>query len=400
MDRISMITTEQAIKIIRDSVPSLGTEVIEYTDALTRVLAENIFSDSDFPPFNRSSVDGYACKNVDLNKPLRVIEEIPAGKSPSKAITAGECAKIMTGAELPEGADIVIMKEDVISLNNYTIRYTGKGPAYAGSNFSIKGSDLKTGDLIIREGLIIRPDHIAVLAGVGKIRVKVYKKPSVALITTGSEVIDPEFSPLTKAFIRNSNGPQLKVQLIKIGLKADDSGIVKDDYEEIKYRIINTLEDHDLIIISGGVSVGDYDFVPKILEELGFSFLFRKISSKPGKHTILAKKENRYIFCLPGNPVSSFIQFEVLGKPLIYKLMGTDFKPVRFSVKLSEDYIRLYSDRSEIIPVRINEEGKAELLPYHGSAHIQALAYADALMEIPLGVSEINQGEKVYVRPL
>jgi molybdopterin molybdotransferase len=234
---------------------------------------------------------------------------------------------------------------------------------------------------------------------VGKLKVSVYRSPSIAVIITGSEIVEPELIP-GAGQIRNSNGPQLVGQLKSIALEADDLGIVLDIREEIKEKIICAIEDHDLVIISGGISVGDYDYVPGILDELGFRFLFSRISSKPGKHTILANKGNCYIFCLPGNPVSSFVQFEVLGKSLIYKLMGADFKPVKFSVKLSADYMRQYSDCSEIIPVRINREGEAELLPYHGSSHIHALAYASALMEIPLGTSKINQGDTVYVRPL
>jgi molybdopterin molybdotransferase len=392
-----MITTEAALKIISDNIPlKSGTEKINYTLSIKRVLAEPVYSDMNFPPFNKATMDGYACRKTDLHGPLTVIEEIPAGKIPVKTINPGQCAKIMTGAEVPEGADTVIIKEEVNILGNQQIRFTGDRSS---ANICYVGEDVKPGDELLKTGMIIRPEHLALFAGAGKREIMVYKKPSIAIISTGSEIVEPNFVP-ARGQIRNSNGPQLVGQVCSLGLEADYMGIAKDVRDEIIIKIISALKDHNLIIISGGISVGDYDYVPEILKELGFELLITAISSKPGKHTIFAQKEDHYVLGLPGNPVSSFIQFEVIGKALIYKLMGHDFKQLRFSARFSGDFKRGKADRFEIIPIRINPKGEAELLPYHGSAHIQALAYADALMEIPAAVKKISKGETVYVRPL
>jgi molybdopterin molybdotransferase len=392
-----MITTEAALKIINDNIPIMsGTEMIDCACSIKRVLAEPVYSDMNFPPFNKATMDGYACRKTDLHESLTVIEEIPAGKIPTKTINPGQCAKIMTGAEVPEGADTVIMKEDVKILEKKQIKFTR---SHSSANICYVGEDVKSGEELLKTGMIIRPEHLALFAGAGKREILVYKKPSIAVISTGSEIVEPNFIP-ARGQIRNSNGPQLVGQVSSLGLEADYMGIAKDVRDEISIKITSALKDHNLIIISGGISVGDYDYVPEILIELGFELLITTISSKPGKHTIFAKKEDHYVLGLPGNPVSSFIQFEVIGKALIYKLMGHDFKPLRLLVKLAGEFKRGKGDRFEIIPVKINQLGEAELLPYHGSAHIQALAYADTLMEIPEGVKQIGKGETVYVRPL
>jgi len=391
-----MITTDEALKILNDNISPLEIEIIGCACSIKRVLGEPVYSDMNFPPFNKAAMDGFACRNFDLHLPLTVIEEIPAGKVPILTIKLGQCAKIMTGAEVPEGADIVIMKEDVKILDNQQILFTRKKSS---TNICLVGEDVKSGDRLLEQGVVIKPEHLALFAGAGKTEIKVYKQPTVAVISTGSEIVEPEFSP-SRGEIRNSNGPQLVGQLLSLGIESDYMGIVKDVRDEVSDKISSGTKNHDLVIISGGISVGDYDYVPEILRELGFGLLITEISSKPGKHTIFAKKGNHYVLGLPGNPVSSFIQFEVLGKALIYKLMGHDFKPLRLSVKLSGDFKRKKADRFEIIPIKINQLGEAELLPYHGSAHIQALAYADALMEIPTGITQINKGENVYVRPL
>jgi molybdopterin molybdotransferase len=391
-----IITVEKAREIINKSINPIGTEQIDFLKSIKRVLAETIYSDLDFPSFNRSAMDGYACRKADLKRPLTVIEEIPAGQSPVKKVGEGQCSRIMTGAMVPVGADMVIIQEDVLKLDNEKIQFNGLN---SHTNISYKGSDIKEGDKLLDVGLIINPEHLALFAGVGKTKIKVFKKPAVAILTTGSEIIGPDQVP-RDGKIRNSNGPQLLGQIQQLGIESTDLGIVNDDFGEIKEKLEDALTNHDLVIISGGVSVGDYDYVPRILRELGFKFLFTHILSKPGKHTILAKKGSRYALGLPGNPVSAFVQFEVIGKSLIYKLMGAEYKPFRFSARLTDNFHRGNSERSEMIPVKINYNGEVEFLSYHGSAHIQALAYADALMEIPLGVKTINKGDFIHVRPL
>ncbi len=391
-----MITIDEALKIVNENVIPLSSEVIRCDVSMNRILAESIVSDMNIPPFDRATMDGYACRKSDLHQPLAVIEEIPAGSIPSQKINTGQCAKIMTGAKVPEGADTVIIKENVKILENSRIRFTGINSP---SNISYMGEDIKAGDCLLEPGTKIRPQHLALFAGAGRTEIKVYKQPSVAILSTGSEIVEPEIFP-SEGQIRNSNGPQLRSQALSLGLEPRYLGIAKDERDEIFNKVSSATDNFDLLIISGGVSVGDYDYIPEVLKELGFQILITSLSAKPGKHTLFAKKGNKFVLGLPGNPVSSFIQFEILGKALIYKLMGHQYKSLKLLVALSENYSRLKADRHEIIPVLINASGKVELLPYHGSAHIQALAYADALMEIPHGIKKISKGESVYVRPL
>ncbi len=391
-----MITVEEAITIIRQQQFTLTEENISYLNSLGRVLAEDLFSDVNFPPFNKSAMDGYACRKADLPGPLTILEEVPAGKSPKMKITEGTSTKIMTGAEVPEGADTVIMKEHVELLENQQIRHLQQT---SGSNICLTGEDLKTGDLVLRKGTLLQSAHTSSLAGIGKTTIAVYRQPTIAVIATGSELVEPEVFP-SGPQIRNSNGPQMIAQLNQWGFKADYLGIIKDHREATEQRLLWAFENHQVVILSGGISVGDYDYVPAILQQLGFELLITEIASKPGKHTIFARKGEKVVLGLPGNPVSAFVQMEIIGKQLLLKMMGHEYQPLRIAAILSENFGRRKADRMEFIPVAFTDNGEVQLLPYHGSAHIHALSGAAAIMEIPLGTRQLSKGEKVYVRLL
>jgi molybdopterin molybdotransferase len=390
-----MITIEKALEIIRLNVEPLEKEEVDLSNVLGRVLGEDIFSDVNVPPFNKSAMDGYACRKADLPGPLKVMEEIPAGKSPTKKIITGCCAKIMTGAEVPQGADTVIMKEFVEVTEGGTVMHLKEGGK---SNICLLGEDIKEGDKILSAGTLIKAEHIAVLAGGGCSKVNVYKQPTVGIIATGSELVEPSVYP-AKGQIRNSNGPQMVAQLVEMGLNVNYYGIVKDTLKDTHLSVSKAIEKNDVVILSGGVSVGDYDFVPQVLEEMGFEFLTTEISAKPGKHTLFARKGNKYVLGLPGNPVSSYVQLIITGKELLYGLQGYSYKPLRMRVRMSSPFGRRKTNRYEFVPVNINDKGEAELLSYHGSAHVHSLVFANALMEIPEGINKIEEGELVYVRP-
>lgn len=391
-----MITFNEALQIIHDNARPLDAETIPLACCLNRVLAEDISSDIDLPPFNKSAMDGFACKKTDLPGPLKVVDEIPAGKFSEVVLRQGECARIMTGAPIPNGADTVFMIEYHIMNADGSVFYKGQTTA---SNICLKGEDVKAGDLIIEKGKLLKSHEIAILAGAGKERVKVTRQPSVAVISTGAELVEPGQFP-ENGQIRNSNGPQMLAKLLEMGIKASYEGIVPDDKINLRLRIEKALEKCDVLFISGGVSVGDYDFVPQIMEELGFDILITTISTKPGKHTLFAVKGGKYVLGFPGNPVSSYVQLELVGKTLLYQLMGHNWKARRYAVTIASDYNRKNADRLEFIPVIITEEGQAAMIPYNGSAHIGALTRAHALMEIPTEVKSFKQGDKVYVRPL
>ncbi len=393
---MSMITLEQALEIAFSKTQLLGTENIDFLQSSGCILAQDVFADADMPPFNKSAMDGYACRRADLDQELTVVEIIPAGSTPTKSIASGQCSKIMTGAQVPDGADTVFMVEYSSETIAGKIKFTGEK---TNSNICLKGEDLKESDLVIKAGTMLNPQHIAMLASVGCTNPLVFQKPQVGIISTGSELVNPEVTPRSSQ-IRNSNGPQLFAQAAKYGFPVNYYGIVPDD-EKLTTKIIEkSVVENDVTILSGGVSVGDFDFVPMIIQKLGFEIHFRKINIKPGQHTTFASKGNKYIIGLPGNPVSSFIQFEVFALPFLRKLMNYQQPEIRLPLPMSYDYFRKKGDREECLPVQITNQNEVRMVEYHGSAHIHAYHQAFGYISVPAGTTEILKGELVHVRPL
>lgn len=391
-----MISLDYAINIAFAKARILNSETTELSHATGRILAQHVFADADMPPFNKSAMDGYACRYEDLDFVLSIVEIIPAGYPPIKKIGIGECSKIMTGAQVPEGADTVFMVEYAKENGIGKVRFTGEK---TNSNICLKGEDLKKGDLVVSSGTMLKPQHIAMLASVGCVNPLVYKRPQVGIISTGSELVIPEEVPAPSQ-IRNSNGPQLFAQASSIGFPVNYYGIVPDDEQLTKEIIQKSVAENEVTILSGGVSVGDFDFVPQIIRELGFEIHFSKINIKPGQHTTFASKKCKYIIGLPGNPVSSFIQFEVFAKPFLLKLMNYEQPEYRLPLAISHDFSRKKTDREECLPVQITDKNEVQLVNYHGSAHIHAYHQAFGFITIPAGKTEIKKGEFVDVRPL
>jgi molybdopterin molybdotransferase len=391
-----MISLEQALEIAFSKAQLLGTERADFLHSSGRILAEDVFADADMPPFNKSAMDGYACRREDLGRELAVLEVIPAGQPPKYTIETGQCSKIMTGAKVPEGADTVFMVEDSEVIDPDKVRFTG---SKTNSNICLKGEDLKEGDLVLNSGIQLKPQHIAILASVGCTRPLIYKSPTLGIISTGSELVNPEEKPLLSQ-IRNSNGPQLFTQGTKYGFHVKSYGIVADDEQLTTQIIEKSVTESDVTILSGGVSVGDFDFVPRIIQKLGFEIHFSKINIKPGQHTTFASKGNKHIIGLPGNPVSSFIQFEVFVLPFLRKLMNYTRPEMRLPISLSLDFNRKRSDREECLPVQLTNQNEVQMVDYHGSAHIHAYHQAFGFINIPAGKTEIKKGELVHVRPL
>jgi len=390
-----LLEYDVALKIMQESATTLGTEKICFTKSLNRVLAENIYSDINMPPFDKSAMDGYACRNEDLSNELEVIEIIGAGHEPTKVIGKNQCSKIMTGAKVPEGADTVIVIEAVQELSENKIKYRAKTSK---SNICYLAEDVKVGDKLIDEGTKVEAKHIAVLASVGKTEVEVYTLPKIAVISTGDELVEPIRKPGASQ-IRNSNGYQLLAQVQELGIEAKYIGIAKDNMESTTDLISEALTFADLIIVSGAVSVGDFDFVPNVLADKGFEFLFHGVATKPGKRTLFGTNGKQWAIGVPGNPVSSFIQFQMLIKPFINKLMGFHQNFDDLKLELGEDFKRKNSKRLSFEPVIISGN-KIKRAKYNGSANITALVDANAVMLVPQGVNEIKKGELVYVRPI
>ena len=391
-----MITLQQAIDTAFSTVRTLRTEPINFVQATGRILAHDVFADADMPPFNKSAMDGYACRRDDLGKELEVLEVIPAGKTPTFPIGPGQCSKIMTGAQVPAGADLVFMVEYAQEMANGKVRFTGEK---SNSNICVKGEDLKSGELVLPTGTLLQPQHIAMLAAVGCTKPQVFQLPKVGIISTGSELVAPEITPGLSQ-IRNSNGPQMMAQATKYSFPAISYGIVKDDPEQIRQIIRKSIDENDVTLLSGGVSVGDFDFVPGIIEELGFEIHFSKIAIKPGQHTTFASNGNKYIIGLLGNPVSSFIQFEVFVLPFLRKLMNYSVPEIRIPFRLAHDFRRKKSDREECLPVELTANNEVQMVEYHGSAHIHGYHRAFGFLTVQAGQTELKKGDLVYVRPL
>jgi len=389
-----MISFDEALNIVSGINVRLTAENVDFRESCQRVLAENVLSDIEMPPFDKSAVDGYACRKSDILNELEVIEVIPAGKVPEKEIGKNQCSKIMTGAPIPKGADAVMMVEDVEELSENRIKYRKDKVK---ENICYRGEDIKKGEIVVKSGTIIKPQHIAVMATAGCVVPLVYRKIKIAVISTGDELVEPEIKP-TFSQIRNSNAYQLLSQAINTGAEAEYIGIAMDTEESLRNIISKAFDQADIVLLTGGVSMGDFDYVPKILAEFGVDLKFKSIAVQPGRPTLFGTKGEQFIFGLPGNPVSSFVQFELLVKPLIYKLSGNNYSPVKIRIPLGEDYLRKRSDRLSIVPARIQEDGAVYPLEYHGSAHINSLSEAHGLIFIPIGQTIIRKGDLADVR--
>jgi molybdopterin molybdotransferase len=390
-----MIQFENALAILKTYSSKQKTENVDLYHALDRILAEDIHSDVDMPPFNKSAMDGFACRKSDLKNTLVVIEEIPAGTTPAKTIGENQCARIMTGAMVPDGADFVVMIEHVETVDTKHVRCTHETSQ---TNICLLGEDVKVGELVIKSGTKILPSHIAILASVGCWLPLVYRVPSIAIISTGNELVEPVVKPGSSK-IRNSNSYQIYAQIQQMGILPTYLGIVRDDQNSLDKVLASSLQDFDVTLISGGVSVGDYDFVPMILSKLGVNIPFHGMDVKPGKHLLFGEKDNHFVFGMPGNPVSSFVQLEVMVKPFLAKLMGREEENVPWYLPLDEEFVRS-KDQMILIPAILTGHGTVIPAEYHGSAHIHSYIQAQVIMEIPKGVLKINKGGQVRVRPL
>jgi len=399
-----MILFEDALKTVLSQEMHPASERVSLSDSLGRILAEDIFSDSDMPPFDKSAVDGYACMISDFPEPvagvqnvveLDISETIAAGSVPKNIVSRGRCSKIMTGAMIPPGADCVIMVEDTEQIGESRVRISRKQIV---KNICYRAEDIKMGDRVLQKGMQVTPAHIAVLAGVGAVNPLVAKQPRVGIISTGDELVEPGITP-GPAQIRNSNAWQLEAQVKALPARPSYYGIVGDTGPGMRKTIDLALDENDVVLLTGGVSMGDFDFVPAVMQEAGVEILFKSIAIQPGKPTVFGRRNKTFIFGLPGNPVSSYVLFEMMVKPFLLRMMGCSVDPVTLTLPIGTDYSRRKSGRKSMIPVIIRNEA-AFPVEYHGSAHINAYSVANGIMILEIGTTTIKKGEQVHVRPL
>ncbi|HJW85775.1 MAG TPA: gephyrin-like molybdotransferase Glp [Candidatus Brocadiaceae bacterium] len=395
-----MITVDTAIKIVTEAVKPLSSKKVPFEAGLGLCLAQDVQSDIDMPPFNRSAMDGYAVIAADTaNAPveLAVIEDIAAGYAPTKRVQQGQASKIMTGAATPEGADAVVKFEETESLatdNRVKILKSSKKC----SNISNRGEDMRVGQTVLFKGTPIRPQEIGILATVGKSTVEVFPAPTVGVISTGDELVDVERKP-SHVQIRNSNGYSLSAQARRLGADVELLGVVKDTKKEIFDMIQRGLK-KDVLIMSGGVSMGEYDLVGEVMKDINTHIYFEKVALRPGKPVIFGRKDNTLIFALPGNPVASFVTFELFIYPAIRKMMG--FTAIhRNMVKAALDTeIVVKRKRREYRPAFFRTQDNVSYVSpveWHGSADLLSTTRANSLLVVREDVEKYAVGQLIDV---
>ena len=392
-----MILFEKALEIVLNNAVSTGEEQVGPESAAGRVLSRDVFSDMDMPPFNKSAVDGFACRMEDFRQgaELRIIETIQAGSVPLLPVQPRECSRIMTGSMLPPGADTVIMVEDTEMSSAGTIKLLKQTTS---KNICYQAEDIKNGGKVLDKGTFIQPAHLAVMASVGNTGIWVSRQPHIGIISTGNELVEPGQKP-DGSRIRNSNAWQLVAQARQIPAGCSYFGIAADSGDDLRDKISQALAGSDIIVLTGGVSMGDFDFVPATIESMGAEILFKSVAIQPGRPTVFARYNDKFIFGLPGNPVSSFVLFELMVRPFVLKIMGCNPDCLMLTLPMGVDHSRKKTSRKSVIPVRI-EKGLVYPLEYHGSAHINAYTRANGMMIMDIGQTEIKKGELADVRPL
>jgi len=386
-----MVSVEEAEKIILSHLFKPAEEKVSLERANGQTLAEEINADRDLPPFNRATMDGVviAFKSFENGQREFLIEGIQAAGQPQQTlIDHAKCFEIMTGAPLPKGTDSVIQYESIV-IENKVAKVSGS--VEKNQNVHRQGSDAKQGEVLLSRGFKISPAEVAMLASVGKSEVSVIKYPTAAVISTGDELVEVHRTPLPHQ-IRKSNSYMLAAALDELGCKADLFHLI-DDEKEIKEKLAAILSKYELIILSGGVSKGKFDFIPQALESLHVKKLFHQVSQRPGKPMWFGQSEKNTVFGLPGNPVSTFACFHRYVKPWLTKSFGNQRQ--KQSAILAEDY-SFTPKLSYFLQVKIqNENGKLMAYPFSGggSGDFANLKDVDGFLELPLNQSEFQKGE-------
>ncbi|MGB3345599.1 MAG: gephyrin-like molybdotransferase Glp [Aequorivita sp.] len=390
-----MISVEEAKKLIIGTARSLSPVQLEISGVLNQVLAEAVFSPIDYPPFDQSAMDGFAVFHSDIHgqKAIDIIGEAPAGNPFQGKISEGQTVQIFTGAKIPEGADTVIIQERV-SIEKGTIVSDGS-PLMRGANIRVKGSQIKIGDIALHKGAVLNPGAIGFLAGLGIPSVSVFPKPKVSIIVTGNELQKPG-KELGNGQIYESNSFALKAALASIGIVAARVSNIGDDEAVTKSSLAFAIENSDVVLVSGGISVGKYDFVGKCLQELEVENIFYKIAQKPGKPMFFGKTDDCLIFALPGNPASALSCFYEYVLPALRIMQGfTEVFPNIKTLPITSDYAK--KEGLSLFLKGKTSEGKVKVLEGQESSNIGSFALADCLIYLPADKGRVEKGEMVEV---
>ena len=394
-----MISVEEALKIILQESHVLEGEEKDILSCLNKILADDVYSRDNLPPFDKSAMDGYAIKSEDtdlyedgISINLEVVDLIKAGESSNKELINGQAMKIMTGAPLPKGANAVIQIEKVKVHED--ILYISEN-VKNGFNVIKLGEEIKVGDMALKKGTLIRPTEIGILASLGYSKIKVHRDPIIAIITTGDELVDLNETPKFGQ-IRNSNEYSLKALVLNLGLEALSLGIVEDKKDTLKNKVKEALEKADIVITSGGASVGDFDFVEQVLNEINADIKFQSVAIKPGKPISFAVIDKKLFFSLPGNPLSAITTFEEFVKPACEKMLGKNMESDNtFPVILAEDF-KEKEGRRKYIYVNIKAENR-KLYAYkvgsQSSNQLITMSKANGIIIMPEGIKYKRAGE-------
>ncbi len=388
----------QAQAEILNAVPRLGTERVPIGEALHRVVAEPAIATSAIPPFDNSGMDGFAVRADDVAKPpvtLPVNEDVPAGSVPTMRVGPGTATRIMTGAPMPDGADSVVPVEDTTSEDRSQV--TIERAVESGTNVRPAGGDVSPGDVVVDSGVRLTARYLASLASAG-ITPVVSAVPVVALMSTGDEIVESDVQTLVPGTIRDSNRVLLRGVLDGLGLPFVDLGIIGDDMDELRAAYAHAAEVGDVIISTGGVSMGDFDFVKQILRDAG-SVDFWLVAMQPGKPFAFGQVSGVPLFGLPGNPVSTFVGFEQLVRPALLQMMGAtrQFRP-RIRGVMGED-VTTSIEKDVFLRVLLAEDSSGSLVAVRsggqGSNVLSALAAAEAFAVVPVGTGSLSAGDPV-----
>ena len=396
------LQVSEAQRVVIESVVVFDAEQVNLEQALGRVLAEEIFANRDQPPYDISAMDGYALRSADLTSlpaTLDIVEDIKAGDMPNKTLEPGQCARIMTGAPVPQGADAVIRVEDTEALPGNLVQINQK--VKPGNDIRRLGENMFNGEVVLNPGTEITPGVIGVLATVKRAQVQVYGRPSVAILSTGNELEGLD-EPVDPNKIPNSNSYALMAQAQALGIEPVLLGIARDDPDELERYLRRGLE-YDVLLVSGGTSVGVHDYVRPTIEALGAEMLFWRVAMKPGHPVAFGKVGEKIIFGLPGNPVSSMVCFEEFVAPALRRMMGHARTHRRTIEARLTHNVKHQPGRTEFIRVMLaKEQGgyTATSTGAQGSGMLLSMARADGLAVLPADCNGLAAGSSVTVQLL
>ncbi len=392
-----MITLSQAFAITDEVVSRPDMEVVKVNtaDALGRCLACDQLSKLDLPGFNKSAMDGYAVLEGDDRDSYELLETVAAGLAPTMELKPGTTTKVMTGAPVPAGAGKVIMVEKTTEAGGVVhINEPETKP-----NICLKGEDVKTGDIVLKAPVRLSPLGVANLISAGLTIVPVFRKLKVSILATGDEIVD-DHADIDAGKIMNSNGPLLGCLCKSNGFELVENIIVADTKEATVNALQNAVSNSDIVIVSGGVSVGDFDFVADAMKQLQLNIHFARVAVKPGRPITFASKGQTAVFGLPGNPVSVYLMFHLFVLRAARLIYGLETNDKYLQLPVAHDIKRKKAKRLAFVPCKLNSDGTLSRIDYHGSAHLQALLSSDGFFVMPEGIDSVPSGQTLDFLPL